>query len=185
MLCKWQQEEVCTGLAYSTQHVVGEDRYQSFEGGGVGTWGCWIPIIAEGGTFTLLDVFNNSDISYTLVAFPCATKPWCTPNFYILKDIASHSINIHGISQKNKWESAKLINGYYVVGVGVISYLGFGVIMNMISKEGFSPIDMLKLATSDCARIWTSQKCVLKLWERKGYGCSVDIFIMCLCEPLP
>lgn len=65
--------------------------------------------------------------------------------------------------RKKQLGEHKLMDGYHVAGVVVISYLGFGVIMNIISKEGISSTDMLKLATSHCARIRTSQKCVLKL----------------------
>ena len=36
---------------------------------------------------------------------------------------------------KNKWESAELMDGYYVVGVTVIPYPGYGVIINIVSKE--------------------------------------------------
>lgn len=59
ILCKWQQEEVCIGLAYSIQRVVGENRYQSLEGGGVGGSGRYVPIVAEGGTFILLEVMKQ------------------------------------------------------------------------------------------------------------------------------
>lgn len=36
---------------------------------------------------------------------------------------------------KIKWESDGLIDGYYVVGVIVILYLGFGVITNIVSNK--------------------------------------------------
>ena len=36
---------------------------------------------------------------------------------------------------KNKWESAGLMDGYYVVGVTAIPYPGFGVLINIVSKE--------------------------------------------------
>jgi hypothetical protein len=36
---------------------------------------------------------------------------------------------------KNKWESAGLMEGYYVVGVTAIPYPGFGVIINIVSKH--------------------------------------------------
>ena len=36
---------------------------------------------------------------------------------------------------KNKWESAGLMDGYYVVGVTAIPYPGFGVIINIVSKQ--------------------------------------------------
>ena len=36
---------------------------------------------------------------------------------------------------KNKWENAGLIEGFHVVGVTVIPYPGFGVIINIVSKQ--------------------------------------------------
>jgi hypothetical protein len=39
---------------------------------------------------------------------------------------------------KNKWESAGLMDGYYVVGVTAIPYPGFGVLINIVSKEDIS-----------------------------------------------
>jgi hypothetical protein len=36
---------------------------------------------------------------------------------------------------KNKWESAGLMEDYYVVGVTAIPYPGFGVIINIVSKH--------------------------------------------------
>ena len=38
-------------------------------------------------------------------------------------------------NHKNKWESDKLMDGYYVVGVTIILYLGFGVVINIVFKE--------------------------------------------------
>lgn len=35
-----------------------------------------------------------------------------------------------------KWESAGLIDRYYVVGVTIIPYIGFRVTINIVSKEG-------------------------------------------------
>lgn len=37
VLYKWQEEEVCIGLAYSTQHMASEDIDQSHKEGGVGS----------------------------------------------------------------------------------------------------------------------------------------------------
>ena len=42
-----QQEKLCTGLAYSTQHVANEDVNQFVWGGGVGVWRCWFSIAIE------------------------------------------------------------------------------------------------------------------------------------------
>ena len=38
-------------------------------------------------------------------------------------------------NHKNKWESVGLIDSYYVVGVTVIPYPSYGVIINIVSKE--------------------------------------------------
>jgi len=39
---------------------------------------------------------------------------------------------------KNKWKCVELLDGYYVVGVIVIPYLGLGAIINIVSKEDIS-----------------------------------------------
>ena len=38
-------------------------------------------------------------------------------------------------NHKSKWKSDELMDTYYVVGVTAISYLGFGVIINIVSKK--------------------------------------------------
>jgi hypothetical protein len=39
------------------------------------------------------------------------------------------------VDHKNKWESAGLTDGYYVVGITAIPYPGFGVLINIVFKE--------------------------------------------------
>jgi hypothetical protein len=39
------------------------------------------------------------------------------------------------VDHKNKWESAGLTDGYYVVGITAVPYPGFGVLINIVSKE--------------------------------------------------
>jgi hypothetical protein len=39
------------------------------------------------------------------------------------------------VDHKNKWESAGLMDIYYVVGITAIPYQGFGVLINIVSKE--------------------------------------------------
>ena len=39
------------------------------------------------------------------------------------------------MDHKNKWESAELLDNYYVVGVIAIPCPGFGVIINIVFKE--------------------------------------------------
>ena len=51
-LCKWQQQEVCARLAYSTQHTACENKYQYLKVGGIDTRRRWIPIAIEGGIDT-------------------------------------------------------------------------------------------------------------------------------------
>lgn len=104
MLCEWQQEEVCVGIAYSTQHVTNEERYQSRKGRGVGSRICRIPIVAEGGTIIPQKAFYNCDTSDPSVAFSCATKPGHTPNFQVCKYNASHSSSTYNKSQKQMEE---------------------------------------------------------------------------------
>ena len=38
-------------------------------------------------------------------------------------------------NHKNKWESDKLMDGYYVVGVTIILYLGFGVVIIVFKED--------------------------------------------------
>lgn len=39
------------------------------------------------------------------------------------------------LGYKIKWETALLMDGYYVVGVMVITYHGYGCIITIVSKE--------------------------------------------------
>jgi hypothetical protein len=39
------------------------------------------------------------------------------------------------VDHKNKWESAGLMDGYYVVGITAIPYPGFEMLINIVSKE--------------------------------------------------
>jgi hypothetical protein len=45
-----------------------------------------------------------------------------------------HNPTVPLADHKNKWESARLMEGYYVVGVTAIPCPGFGVIINIVSK---------------------------------------------------
>ena len=42
------------------------------------------------------------------------------------------------VGHKNKWESSRLTDGYYVVGVTPIPYHGFGVIIYVVSKANIA-----------------------------------------------
>ena len=59
----------------------------------------------------------------------------------------------------------------------VIPYLGFGAMINIISK-GTTPT-MLQLKTSHNAHPKTSPRCPLMLWERKRNECIANIFTIC------
>ena len=60
----------------------------------------------------------------------------------------------------NKWESAELMDGY-VDGVTTIPYPGFGLIINIVSKQGIKIVS--QLATSYIAHALISRKCPLML----------------------
>jgi hypothetical protein len=80
-----------------------------------------------------MHIFGNCVIIYPRVTSLCATKPKHPPNFQIFKTRASKS-NAYD-DHKNKWESTRLMDEYYVVGVTTIPYQGLAVIINIISKE--------------------------------------------------
>ena len=45
------------------------------------------------------------------------------------------NLTISSMDNKYTWKSAWLMDGYYVINIIVIPYVGFGVIINIISKE--------------------------------------------------
>ena len=80
---------------------------------------------------------------------------------------------------KNKWKNIGLMDVYYVVGITAISYLGFGVIINMIvSKEDI--IYCVTIGDIPHCTCPDLQKCPLMHWKRKGNKCIANIFIMWL-----
>ena len=46
-----------------------------------------------------------------------------------------HNMVVPLLGYKIKWETALLMDGYYVVGVMVITYHGYGCIITIVSKE--------------------------------------------------
>ena len=81
-------------------------------------------------------------------------------------------------NHKNKWESVGLMNMYNVVGVTPITYLEFGVLINIISKEDITYCvtigDVPHCMCCDFTII-TSQA----LGKKRKNGCIASIFIMC------
>jgi hypothetical protein len=82
------------------------------------------------------------------------------------------------VDHKNKWESARLMEGYYVVGITVIPYSGFGVLINIVSKEDI--IYRVKIGDMLHCTCFDFTKMSLSLWKMKRNGCIANIFIMCL-----
>jgi hypothetical protein len=65
--------------------------------------------------------------------FSMPPNPDAHPTFRFGKTVR-HNPTTPLANNKNKWESAGLMEGYYVVGVTAIPYPGFGVIINIVSK---------------------------------------------------
>ena len=79
---------------------------------------------------------------------------------------------------KNKWESVGLMDGYYVVGVSAIPYPGFGVIINIVPKHDITyHVTIGDIPHCTCLDF---TKMSLHALGKKGNGCIVNIFIMCL-----
>ena len=118
----------------------------------------------------MLQAFNNCGTPNPSVLFPCTSKFRCPPNFHVLNGNALQSGYTHNNSPPpKKGDSVKFMEGYYVVGVTTIPYLGFGVIINIVSKEDNSYrvtiIDIPHCTTQ------TSRKCLLTFLEKEENGC--------------
>ena len=73
------------------------------------------------------------------------------------------------------------MDGYYVVGVIAIPYLGFGVIINIASNKDITYVHTSsQSAISRIACVQTSQKCPLKHWERNENGCTATSLLCVL-----
>ena len=161
---QWQQEEVCIGLAYSTQHMASEVKYQSHKGGGVGSWRRQFQLQQREG------LSHHRKLS-TIVALPI---PWS--HFHLPPNPDARLPSMFGkiirynlvapIADHKKNESARLMES--VIGVTHTPYPSFGVIINIISKEDITY--MLQLATSRIAHALTSQKCHPRLWKEREMG---------------
>ena len=70
------------------------------------------------------------------------------------------------------------MDGFNVVGVTAISYHGFGVLINIISKDDI----VYRVIIGDIPQCTCLDftKCKLNLWEEKGNECITNFFIMCL-----
>ena len=64
------------------------------------------------------------------------------------------------------------MEGYYVVGVTPIPYIGFGVIINIVFNKD-TPT-MSQLVAFHNAQAWTSSICLSWLWERKENKCIAN-----------
>jgi hypothetical protein len=66
--------------------------------------------------------------------FRMPLNPNAHPTFRFGKTVC-RNLTTPTTDHKNKWESAGLMDGCFVVGVTAIPYPGFGVIINIVSKE--------------------------------------------------
>jgi len=79
---------------------------------------------------------------------------------------------------KNKYESAGLMDGYFVVGVTAIPYLRFGVIISHVSKDDITyRVTIADIPHCICLDFTKMSSHAL---GKKGNGCIANIFIMCL-----
>jgi hypothetical protein len=85
------------------------------------------------------------------------------------------------VDHKNKWENARLMDGYCIIGMMPIPYPCLGVIINIVSKEDntyhATISDILK------AHVRTSPKCWLKLWKKiMGVSQAPTLCVHFLCK---
>jgi hypothetical protein len=82
------------------------------------------------------------------------------------------------IDHKNKLKSVVLMDGYYVFGITAIPYPGFGVLINIVSKDDITYRvtigDMPHCTCPDFTKM-SSQSL-----RKKEKWCIANIFIMCL-----
>lgn len=60
-----------------------------------------------------------------------------------------------------------------------IPYMGFGVIISIVSKEARTTSIVLQLVISLNAHVRTSPKCCHELWGEKENGCTRNTYTMC------
>jgi hypothetical protein len=88
------------------------------------------------------------------------------------ENIVCHNLAALTIDHKNEWESAKLIDHYFLVGVTAIPYLLFGKLIIIVFKEDIS----YHVTLGDIMHY----TCHLNLYGKKGNRCIANIFIICL-----
>ena len=64
------------------------------------------------------------------------------------------------------------MDGYYVVGVTAIPYPGFGMLINIVSKEDIAYHVIIGDVPQCTCLDFT--KCQLNLWEENGNGCIAN-----------
>jgi hypothetical protein len=79
---------------------------------------------------------------------------------------------------KNKWELALHMNGYYVVWVTAIPYLGFDRILNIVSKE--DRICLISITNHPQCTSLTLQICHQWQWKRgvNGYPTNILYYVL-------
>ena len=163
------------GSASSTQHMTGEDRYQSLEGGGVGARRHRVPIATEGGHFSTSHAFNNCNTPNPRSHFCVPSNLDTHPTTKFLKTVQRNPTTFM-VNHKNKWESAGLMNGYYVGGIA-IPYPRFGVIINIVSKEDIS----YRIIIGDIPHCTCLDftKYHLKFWKEREMG-AMQTSLLCV-----
>jgi hypothetical protein len=79
---------------------------------------------------------------------------------------------------KRKWESVGLMDGYYVVGVTAIPYLGFGVLLNIVSKDDIAhQVTIGDISHCICPKFRNISSHAL---DRNVSRCTRNIYAICL-----
>ena len=95
---------------------------------------CWFSTLAMGGHATISSFGYNAQPSHLVITFSCISKSKCSPTTMFSKFICRNTTTLL-LEHRNKWESALHVDGYNVVGVLAIPYLGFNYIITIVSKE--------------------------------------------------
>ena len=98
-----------------------EDRYQSLKAGSIGTRRCWVPIAAEGALSPRRRLSTIAMLPIPRADFHVPLNPDAHPTSRFGKSVR-RNLAAPTVDHKNKWESAGLMDGYYVVGITAIPY---------------------------------------------------------------
>ena len=121
--------------------------------------------------------FQQSQFSPSLThIFYMLLKPDAHPTLRFGKTMCRNPTSLL-VDHKNKWESAGLMEGYYVVGVTAIPYPSFGMIINIVSKHDITyHVTIGDIPHCTCLDFTKMSSQTL---GNKGNRCIANIFITC------